>query len=168
MDHEPTSVKFEDLSLDEFMKKEFKFRKTDNVDEVRDNALGLYLEHLSPFFGKHQLLINTGMFNFILEPMKNGNFYSKSKTPLKVKLFLSPELLMASFCDGGEYFKREDVKEHWENKKIHSDKFIHSEKQIGFGFGTNIIYHSADLIYVDTSNNTLYLGVKTDNKTLFY
>ena len=50
---------------------------------------------------------------------------------------------------------------NWESKKFHHEKTYSGVKGIGCGAGTQIVYWAADLIFVDTVANKLYVGLST-------
>jgi len=144
-----------------FLHQKYSYPRTKSVDDLRDIASDLLLKDIRPFYEPDQAEVNSAIFNFLLEPLKNGNFYSENEAhPLEIELLLSPKGLVAGFCDGGSYFSRKEIKQYWESKKIHPEKTESEEPQIGYGIGTQFIYEMADLIHIDNLISKLFLGIK--------
>jgi hypothetical protein len=102
-------------------------------------------------------------YNFLVEPLKNANFHGGRKDKIEFELFLSPLSLLASFNDGGTYFKRQEIKDAWESRVFFPERHEANVEGIGGGAGTMFIYELSDFIYVDTSMGTLYTGRMTKN-----
>ena len=101
-----------------FLHQKYSYPRTKSVDDLRDIASDLLLKDIRPFYEPDQAEVNSAIFNFLLEPLKNGNFYSENEAhPLEIELLLSPKGLVAGFCDGGSYFSRKEIKQYWESKK---------------------------------------------------
>jgi len=64
------------------------------------------------------------------------------------------------FCfgcnDGGDYFKREDIKDIWENKKGLKEYHEVDNEAIGFHYGYSYFKDKFPRIIVDSEKGTLY------------
>lgn len=144
---------------------EYTFPKTKDINQLRSIARSLFIEKICQFYDSKNIDVNSAIYNFLIEPLKNGNFYSDNKqSPLEIGLILSKNALVTSCIDGGSYFTREDIKTAWESKQVHPEKTQSEEKQIGYGLGKKIIYEMSDLILVETQLNKLFLGLSTKGK----
>jgi hypothetical protein len=144
------------------------FKKTKNIDYVREIASETFFKIVRPYYSEQKLEVNIGTFNFLVEPLKNANFYgSNSIDNVLFRILLSKYGFIASYNDGGSYFRRSDVKSCWENRTIHPEKHPKLNDAVGFGIGTGLVYSVADLIFVDTDNATLYTGISTKNNIIF-
>ena len=116
---------------------------------------------IKPFYDSKDIEINIGQVAWIIgEPLKNANFYSgNDDKPITFGAYMSENGLVTSYNDGGEYFRNQNVKRYWENKEHYHEKFNGKIHGVGKGLGTRIIYHNADIIYVDASEGTLYIGL---------
>ncbi len=94
------------------------------------------------------------------EALKNCFYHGGDGITTKISLMtlLTPGAFGYCFKDGGNYFKKQDIKEFWEGKRFHLEKHITRNKNIGYGLGTKIIYEVSDFIYVDTNDGTLFTG----------
>ena len=131
---------------------------------VQDIAKDALLKQVVPYYAKRGSQANTSVYNFLVEPLKNANFHGANKdSVIHFEVFMSPLVLLASYNDKGNYFKRPEVKEAWENRiefpERHEVSSEVHEEGIGFGAGTGIVYSLADLIEVDISTGTLYTGM---------
>jgi len=119
---------------------------------------------IKPFYDSRGIDINIGQVAWIIgEPLKNANFYSgNDDAPLIFGAYMSEYGLVTSYNDGGVYFKNQNVKRCWENKERYHERFSKKIPGIGKGLGTKIIYHNSDVIYVDASEGTLYIGLGID------
>jgi hypothetical protein len=136
------------------------FARNRDVQNIASDAL---LKQVVPYYSKRGLKANTGVYNFLVEPLKNANFHGASKASvIHFEVFMTPLVLVASYNDKGNYFKRQEIKEAWENRiefpERHQVSADVHDQGIGFGAGTGILYSLADLIEVDTSSGTLYTG----------
>ena len=118
----------------------------------------------NPYYKKFDIPVGPVLFNFLLEPLKNANYYSESDKDILFGIMMSKNGLVASYNDGGPYFHRTDVKYCYEHKILHQDKSQSTINGIGYGRGTKILYEIADIIFVDTINGTLYTGISVDNQ----
>jgi hypothetical protein len=155
-------LSFSNISLEECLYEEFRYGSTTNLKEIRKVAKELFYEKIVPYYSEININVNNAVYNFILEPLKNANFHGESDT--SIKLLLSHAALIAGFSDGGIYFKRSVVKEHWEKRELFPEKHEVEEKQIGYSAGTSLIYSMSDLIHVDNDSGTLYIGLSTDGR----
>jgi len=162
--------------VQKFLKtKDFHYHKEtytydEEFDDLDDKVSDLVLEIINPYYKKHKRGIpKNGLFNILLEPIKNSNFYTLRNTDNKatMELFLSPFSIIARCFDGGDYFKREDVKFAWENKLKHSEKQKVEKKGIGHGIGREYINEYCDLIYVDILKGHLYIGIDFEKNLHF-
>lgn len=69
---------------------------------------------------------------------------------------------MDKFCfginDGGDYFKREEIKDIWENRKKLNEFHETADDQTGFHIGYSVIKDWEGDLIVDTTQGTLYLA----------
>jgi len=152
-----------------------KFPYMENCDDVRDIVSDVRTEFIMPFYQKINIDVRTGVYNILVEPLKNANFHGGNYKIHDVEfgLILTDKLLIASYFDGGDFFGREDIKNHFENRTRFEDKHIvpgheiPGKRQVGLGLGMTYIYDFADIIKVDINTKTMYLGLKTDNVLFF-
>jgi hypothetical protein len=138
----------------------------EGLDTLRDIVSDIVLEDIISHYHNIGLNINPSLFNFLLEPLKNANCHSTSDKDIAFRIMMSRRGIVASYNDGGEYFKREDVKTCYENRVYHPEKHQSNIYGIGYGVGTQLMYSIADLIYVDKEKNTLYIGISLDKIVL--
>ena len=138
-----------------------KFHYDPKLKSTRKLAIDSVFEIIKPYYESNGHSINNGLFNFLVEPLKNSNFYSLADSGREgvFELFLESKSLVAGYFDGGDYFKRKDVKECWENRIYHKEKRHVESDQVGYGIGTQLIYGIADLIFVDNLAGKLYTGI---------
>jgi hypothetical protein len=155
--------------LEHFLAEERLIIPTDKTDDLRRIAKEILFQKVQPYYRRCGLDANLGIFNFLVEPLKNANYHGNStpSNPIRLGIFLTPQALVASYNDGGLYFKRQDVKEAYENKIPHPEKHHLEQKDVGFGFGTEIIYDLSDLLYVETTSGTLFTVLSTSNSMFF-
>lgn len=98
--------------------------------------------------------------HFFSEVLKNARVHGGNleEKPTYCGIFLNKEKICFGCCDGGNYFKREDIKEIWESKsdlKEMRHKTLDSET--GFGFGYDMLKRTQDTrIFVDNVLGILY------------
>lgn len=146
---------------------------SEDVDNVKNVAVRLLFEIVKPFYDRIGYLVNNAIYNFLAEPLKNANFYGNRENNLiTFNLYLTPSALVASYDDGGDFFKREEIKRSWEErtfKKSYEGKSSENIrdmrvlKQVGFGAGLPLIFDTSDLIYVDNLSGRLYTGLRVIN-----
>jgi len=94
----------------------------------------------------------------IREMLKNSRWHggSKDEKPTYFGLFIHPEKLIFGCYDGGEYFKRKDIKEIWESKI--ELKEYHDAKKYGIGYHVGYRYFKdkLDEIRIDIKNGVFY------------
>lgn len=136
------------------------FFPSKNITAVHDIACDALMRRIKPYYRQRELESDNSPYNFLVEPLKNANFHSDSENSMiRFDLVLTPLVLAASYNDEGSYFRRQEVKEAWENKIVLPEKHKVDSKQVGYGAGTGFIYDLADLIHVDTDSGTLYIGM---------
>ncbi len=148
-------------SIDDYLASSVKIESTASLNNLREIIADIFRNKVKPYYSQKGIIINNGIFNFLLEPLKNAHFHggTRKNHATLFELFLSPSVLVSSYADGGPYFTREDVKQFWENKRLFSEKHRVSNKEIGYEVGTPLIYGMADLIHVNTASGRLYLGL---------
>lgn len=118
---------------------------------------------IKPFYDSKDIEINIGQVAWIIgEPLKNANFYSGNDKPIIFGAYMSENGLVTSYNDGGTYFRNQEVKRYWENREHYPEKLQGIVKGVGMGLGNRIVYRNADLIYVDSSEGTLFIGLGID------
>jgi len=96
--------------------------------------------------------------HLIREMIKNSRWHggSKDNFPTYFGMFFNKEGFVFGCNDGGDYFKQEDIKEIWENKK-ELKKFHESDnKDIGYHIGYDYFKYFLDEIKIDINHGTLY------------
>lgn len=151
-------------SLEDSLVKYQTHKRTNKLDEVRDISEDILLNTLMPHYDKLNIKTSSSTFNFMVEPLKNSFFHSKGNKDRYLSLIISPSSFIFGINDGGSYFKRPEIKQYWESRKKYPERHKSSLKEIGFGIGTGLVYDLADLIYVENSSGTLYLGSKVPGK----
>jgi len=154
--------------LEKVLIKEKRIVPTNDANYLRDIAKDLLFKNIQPYYEQFQLEANNGIFNFLVEPLKNANFHggANAKNPIKFKVIMTPKALVASYQDRGSYFTRQDVKQAYEKRIQHSEKHHVENKEIGYGAGTVTIYELSELIHVETTTGTLFTGISTS--TMFF
>jgi hypothetical protein len=96
--------------------------------------------------------------NLIREIIKNSRVHSGSKNgfPAYFGLFFNKEKFVCGCNDGGEYFKREDIKDIWENKKELNEFHKSDDPAVGFHIGYRSFKDRFDELKIDTKNGTFY------------
>ncbi len=141
------------------------FNRKETVREIRELATRSLLDVVVPYYSKFGFQVNTCVYNFLVEPLKNSNFYgSDGIDKILFELYLSRNGLVASYNDGGSYFRREDVKDCWEKRMLHLEKHPSVNEELGFGMGTDFIYTMADFIFIDTLHGSLNIGLSISNE----
>ena len=151
-------------SLEDSLVKYQTHKRIDNVDEVRDISHRILFDILKPHYKGLNIEPSVATFNFMVEPLKNSFFHSDGNEDINLSLIASPSAFVFGISDGGSYFKRPEIKQCWEARKKYPEKNKSHHKEIGFGVGTGLIYDFADLIYVENSSGTLYVGSKVPGK----
>jgi len=114
-----------------------------------------------------KLELRVGFQNNVLirEIIKNSRWHggSKDESPTYFVLFINPEKFIIGDWDGGEYFKRPDIKELWENKG--DLKEYHNANQYGRGyhFGYSYFKSKFDNIKIDKDNGVFYGIIDVNN-----
>ncbi len=134
------------------------FPPLEKNSEVQNIAKRALIEQVMPYYAKREMEAKTGVYNFLVEPLKNANFHGPRNCNIDFELIMTPLVLAASFCDGGDYFKRREVKKAWENRVKFPERHDAKVDGIGYDAGTDLIYSLADLIHVDKSKGALYIG----------
>lgn len=97
------------------------------------------------------------------EIIKNARWHGGSKdgSSTKLGLFLNPKKFVLGCNDGGDYFKREDIKDIWENKK-ELREFHEDDGPPGPHFGYGYFKTKFSEIKIDTKHGTFYGIVDTE------
>lgn len=108
-----------------------------------------------------------GIYNLIAEPLKNANFHSQSDRNTVVSLFQCQRAIVWGYNDGGEYFKRNDVKLSVERERKHLGKHQANHPEIGHGVGGDFL-ECFDIVHVDSLQGTLYTGLSIPDKLMIF
>ena len=102
--------------------------------------------------------MNTQKIVIVWEAMTNAIAHgSKRKDPVTIGLFLGNKGACYGFKDSGDYFKRDEIKEIYENKQPIQNFGEAIEGLSGCHAGVNCyIFKNSDLIEVDTLEGVLY------------
>lgn len=103
------------------------------------------------------------------EALKNAQDHSGfyTQNPITFGLFFAPKGVCYGFHDGGDYFRRPDIKDQWENKRAIEtfNKTAHQRRGNSGGMGVNnYIFPNTGLIEVDNKNGILYLANTLEGK----
>ncbi len=139
-------------------------KRTNKTDEVREISENILFNKLIPYYEKINIDTALSTFNFMVEPLKNSFFHSEGNKDINLSLLIAPSSFIFGINDGGNYFKRPEIKQYWEARKKYPERHKSPHKEIGFGIGTGLIYDLADLIYIENSSGTLYVGSKVPGK----
>jgi len=103
--------------------------------------------------------------NLVLEIIKNSRWHggSKDNNETYLGLFFDNEKFILGCYDGGDYFKKEETKEIWENKKELKEFHKSNQHGIGYHFGYNYFKDKLDEIRIDTKNGVFYGIVNIKN-----
>jgi len=153
-------------SIEDYVINSLQIESSNKIDKLRKIVSDIFMNQVKPYYDQREIIVNNAVYNFLLEPLKNSNFHGgdKEKHTISLELFLYPLSLAASYGDNGLYFTRSEVKQHWENRIAFTEKNYVPEKQIGYGLGTPLIYEMADIIHIDISTGTLYIGLSTKGR----
>jgi len=96
--------------------------------------------------------------NLIREMIKNSRWHggSKDDLPTLFGLFINNDQFCMGSYDGGDYFKRKDIKELWESKGKLKEFHKVDNSNIGFHFGYNYFKDKFDKIKIDTQKGVFY------------
>lgn len=155
-------------SLEELLIEERRLTYTPEVRDLRKLTTELYLEKIKTYYAKRKIIATTGIYNFLVEPLKNANFHGLTKSnQIIFRIYMTPGALVASYNDGGPYFTRRDVKEAYELNKEDPEKHLTINPEIGFGVGKTVREHLAQLVYVENKTGTLFTGISIETSILF-
>jgi hypothetical protein len=157
MNNVPDKVRdYLDTGLSLITIKEYELAFTEVYEEVQNFSVDIAKEINKFYNGPYHI---QELYNIIAEPVKNTNIHGgNGKSHInKVEIFLAPKRFVASFWDGGEFYKRDDIKQKYE-KKIHPNEWHDNHNFPTFHAGTEIIFKGSEFIYVDTVAGKLYLG----------
>ncbi|GAI37326.1 unnamed protein product, partial [marine sediment metagenome] len=81
---------------------------------------------------------------------------SGNRYPVFYGLFMGDKGVCYGFQDRGDFFKRKDIKEKFENKE-HPEEFNKGLEGLSGGkYGIDVIFNSSDIIEVDIGEGILY------------
>lgn len=151
---------------DNFEYYQYNFPSTDNISQIQKFASHCLLDVVRPYYQTRGTYVSTAVYNFLAEPLKNANVHGgrEIEPVISLELFLSPIAFAAAFKDGGEYFKRQEIKMACELERKFLGKHKTQIRGIGAGAGQDVLEDLADFVYVDTDYGTLYLGMLVSNK----
>ena len=103
--------------------------------------------------------------NLIREIIKNSRWHGGSKDDHEtfLGLFFNDKKFILGCWDGGEYFKREEIKNIWENKLDLKEFHKSNQYGIGYHFGYRYFKDKLDEIKIDTKEGVFYGIVNIDN-----
>jgi len=103
--------------------------------------------------------------NLIREMIKNSRWHggSKDSLPTFFGLFIDKDEFCLGCYDGGDYFKREDIKAIWENKKKLTEFHKIDNPNIGFHVGYNYFCDGFNEIKIDSNQGVLYGLIQIDS-----
>lgn len=116
-----------------------------------------------PFSCTLESLANAGTVFLALDGVRNSHFHG-AKNPddsYALGLWLGKEGLCFGFYDEGDYFKREDIKGAFEQRRHPFNLHLPDREGIAAncrGWGVSNIYEYSDFIEVDTTHGVLYAG----------
>lgn len=126
------------------------------------------IKKLDRYYLPYGFPVEIGFQNSILirEIIKNARWHGGSKDlfPTSFGLFINPEGFVVGCNDGGDYFKREDIREIWENKK-ELREFHKDNGPPGPHFGYSYFKTKLDEIKIDTNQGTFY-GIVNINRCI--
>ena len=157
------------------------FHKSDSLETIVRQFVSLWDTEVVPFYKGEPVVTpeeivycSNGLCptEQVITPvyvlLENSRYYSdRPDIPIELELLLADDFLLTGVYDGGDYFKREDVKICWERRKLHPETYFKSLTVCDDGHTTgrhlgvrNAIYPLADHIYVDTDIGKVILGFK--------
>jgi hypothetical protein len=150
-------------SLENILTETMITKPNESENSTKKKLAEFFTYTIKPYYENQNFFINPAVFNLILEAFKNSYYHGGNYKPHTsiIKIFLSPTTLLSKHNDEGNYFKRKEIKEHWEDKKFFPEKHKIKNNQTGFGIGIPLIYDVSDFIQVETKTGSLYLGVST-------
>lgn len=122
---------------------------------------------LDAYYGLKKVSVNIGYQhnNLIREIIKNSRWHggSKDNNETFLGLFFGSNKFILGCYDGGDYFKRKDIKEVWENKNELKEFHNANQHGIGYHFGYRYFKDKLDEIRIDNENGVFYGIVNIDN-----
>jgi hypothetical protein len=141
------------------------YQKTPVLAEINASVNKTLAEIIIPYYDSMGL--NCPMNNlakFIRGPLENAHTHSDSEKPVQFGIYLSKNGLIASFNDGGEFFRNQKVQKSYKNRKIYHDRNIIRTGGLG-NSNIQFVYDYADILDVDISKGTLYIGLGINKVT---
>ncbi len=115
---------------------------------------------LDAYYEMMKIPVKVGFQNnvAIREMIKNSRWHGGSKDEFLtyLGLFLNKDKFSVGCNDGGDYFKREDIKKTWENKRELNEFHEANQYGIGYHYGYSYFKSKFDEIKIDEKNGTLY------------
>lgn len=152
------------VNLDDCVNTQYTVPRAKTILPIKKFALDIFRTQIEPFYQDRGINAQFAVYNLLSETLKNAVFHSQSDAAIQANLMVSPSALLFDINDGGEYFTRPDIKSHWEAKEKHPQRHEAGVKGVGYNRGTIHIYGFSDLIFVQNSTATLYLGVTVPSK----
>ncbi len=160
-------LKVSDFSLEECLIDIKQFDKKFNWNDIRSHLVYSTMKKIRQYHGIDNSICDfPNHYTIPNEALKNAHYHGGNGKSIALEFgtFLTPVGITYSFCDGGLYFTKKDVKQHWEARKHHPEKHIINIRNVGFGVGTKTIYSICDLIFVDNERGMLFTGITRKNK----
>ncbi|MGM5488663.1 MAG: hypothetical protein ACQESG_06960 [Nanobdellota archaeon] len=108
------------------------------------------------------------VFTAVYALIENATYYSGVPEPITLEVLLEPDFMVTGVHDGGDYFRRPDVKAYWENRRVHPETFFDGVTVCEDGHTTgrhrgvrDVIYPLSDFIHVDTDCGKVLVGFHT-------
>jgi len=135
--------------------------------DLQNSVLYSAVWTLDAYYEIKKFPIKVGYQNsaIIREMIKNSRWHggSKDDKPTYFGLFINKDKFALGCNDGGDYFKRKDIREIWESKRELKEFHKSNQSGIGYHFGYRYFKDTLDEIKIDTDYGTLYGIVNVEN-----
>lgn len=156
------------LPLEETVEAEFLLSRNIINNDTIGYVKKMVEEDIRPYYEGWDIQISELLEQFVLAPLKNAITNSKDSITVNVNLYLNQKALVLSCNDHGDYFTRKEIKYRWEQRLKPETHNQDTKEIINYHTSIQTIYIMSDLIHVDNTTGTLYVGITPKNNCLPY
>jgi hypothetical protein len=149
------------LILNPEIPKIWEFSPEDTYLEMRKTLFNEYIPLLDNHYDKeYSFRVGLSTFSLPGELIKNAYYHGDSKRyGTTLGIFLSPDAFVIGCNDGGDYFKKSEIKEVWEKRlpiSSEGDYMEEGRKLSGHNVGHDFIFALTDEIFIDNASGTFF------------